>query len=61
MTRDKKAKIGATIGLMFFIMLFIEPMIFNTGFMLIVVFVIFVVGLIILLWKLMYFLFCEFF
>ena len=54
MERDKKAKIGATIGTILIIMLLFEPMIFNTCFMLMVLFFILVVSTISLLWWIMY-------
>lgn len=54
MEKDKKAKIGATIGTILIIMLFIEPMIFNTCFMLMALFFIFGVIIISLIWWMMY-------
>lgn len=54
MERDKKAKIGATIGTILIIMLFIEPMIFNTCFMFIVLMFMLVIITIILLWWILY-------
>lgn len=58
---DDKAKIGATIGLIWFLMLFIEPMIFNTFFALLALLIMITALLIVLLWMCMYFGLKEFF
>lgn len=58
---QKKAKICATLFMIFFIMLILEPIIFDTCFLLMVLFIAMAIGLIILLWSLLRYIFSEIF
>lgn len=58
---QKKAKICATLFMVFFIMLILEPIIFDTCFLLMVLFIAMAIGLIILLWSLLRYIFSEIF
>lgn len=58
---QKKAKICATLFMVFFIMLILEPIIFGTCFLLMVLFIAMAIGLIILLWSLLRYIFSEIF
>ena len=58
---QKKAKICATLFMIFFIMLILEPIILHTCFLLMVLSIASVIGLFILLWPFMYYMFSEFF
>ena len=61
MNVQKKAKICATLFMAFFIMLILEPIIFGTCFLLMVLFVAMAIGLIMLLWSLLRYIFSEIF
>ena len=58
---QKKAKICATLFMVFFIMLILEPIIFGTCFLLMVLFIAMAIGLIMLLWSLLRYIFSEIF
>lgn len=58
---QKKAKICATLFMIFFIMLILEPIIFDTCFLLMVLFIAMAIGLIMLLWSLLRYIFSEIF
>ena len=58
---QKKAKICATLFMIFFIMLILEPIIFGTCFLLMVLFIAMAIGLIMLLWSLLRYIFSEIF
>lgn len=58
---QKKAKICATLFMVFFIMLILEPIIFDTCFLLMVLFIAMAIGLIMLLWSLLRYIFSEIF
>lgn len=58
---QKKAKICATLFMIFFIMLILEPIIFDTCFLLMVLFIVMAIGLIMLLWSLLRYIFSEIF
>ena len=58
---QKKAKICATLFMIFFIMLILEPIIFDTCFLLMVLFIAMAIGLIVLLWSLLRYIFSEIF
>lgn len=61
MNVQKKAKICATLFMIFFIMLILEPIIFDTCFLLMVLFIAMAIGLIMLLWSLLRYIFSEIF
>lgn len=61
MNVQKKAKICATLFMVFFIMLILEPIIFDTCFLLMVLFIAMAIGLIMLLWSLLRYIFSEIF
>ena len=61
MDAQKKAKICATLFMVFFIMLILEPIIFDTCFLLMVLFIAMAIGLIMLLWSLLRYIFSEIF
>ena len=58
---QKKSKICATLLMIFFIMLFLEPIMFGTHFMVASLFTAMAIGLFIALWSFMYYMFSEFF
>ena len=58
---QKKAKICATLFMVFFILLILEPIIFGTCFLLMVLFIAMAIGLIMLLWSLLRYIFSEIF
>lgn len=58
---QKKAKICATLFMVFLILLILEPIIFDTCFLLMVLFIAMAIGLIILLWSLLRYIFSEIF
>ena len=58
---QKKAKICATLFMVFFIMLILEPIIFDTCFLLMALFIAMAIGLIMLLWSLLRYIFSEIF
>lgn len=58
---QKKAKICATLFMVFFILLILEPIIFHTCFLLMVLFIAMAIGLIMLLWSLLRYIFSEIF
>ena len=58
---QKKAKICATLFMVFFILLLLEPIIFDTCFLLMVLFIAMAIGLIMLLWSLLRYIFSEIF
>lgn len=61
MTREKKAKIGATIALIFFIMMFVEPITLGSPFLLMTAFVVVMAFLLCLVWWLLYHAFIDLF
>ena len=61
MNVQKKAKICATLFIIFFIMLILEPIIFGTCFLIMVLFIAMAIGLIMLLWSLLRYIFSEIF
>ena len=61
MNVQKKAKICATLFMVFFILLLLEPIIFDTCFLLMVLFIAMAIGLIMLLWSLLRNIFSEIF
>lgn len=61
MNVQKKAKICATLFMVFFIMLILEPIIFDTCFLLMALFIAMAIGLIMLLWSLLRYIFSEIF
>ena len=61
MNVQKKAKICATLFMVFFILLILEPIIFGTCFLLMVLFIAMAIGLIMLLWSLLRYIFSEIF
>ena len=61
MNVQKKAKICATLFMIFFILLILEPIIFGTCFLLMVLFIAMAIGLIVLLWSLLRYIFSEIF
>ena len=61
MDAQKKAKICATLFMVFFIMLILEPIIFDTCSLLMVLFIAMAIGLIMLLWSLLRYIFSEIF
>ena len=58
---QKKAKICATLLMSFFIFLFLEPIMFGTCFLFVPLFIAMAIGLIMLLWSFMYYMFSEIF
>ena len=61
METKKKAKICATLVMIFFILLILEPIIFGTHFMVASLFITMAIGLFIALWLFMYYMFSEYF
>ncbi len=61
MNVQKKAKICATLVMIFFILLILEPRIFDTCLLFISLFITMAIGLFIALWSFMYYMFSEFF
>ena len=61
MEAKKKAKICATLVMIFFILLILEPIMFGTHFMVASLFIIMAIGLFITLWLFMYYMFSEYF
>ena len=61
METKKKAKICATLLMIFFILLILEPIIFGTHFMVASLFITMAIGLFIALWLFMYYMFSEYF
>ena len=61
MEAKKKAKICATLVMIFFILLLLEPIMFGTHFMVASLFITMAIGLFIALWLFIYYIFSEFF
>ena len=61
METKKKAKICATLLMIFFILLLLEPIMFGTCFLFVPLFIAMAIGLIMLLWSFMYYMFSEYF
>ena len=61
MESKKKAKICATLLMIFFILLLLEPIMFGTCFLFVPLFIAMAIGLIMLLWSFMYYMFSEYF
>ena len=61
MEAKKKAKICATLVMIFFILLILEPIMFGTCFLFILLVIAMTIGLITLLWSLLCDIFSEFF
>ena len=61
MESKKKAKICATLVMIFFILLILEPIMFGTCFLFVPLFIAMAIGLIMLLWSFMYYMFSEIF
>lgn len=61
MEAKKIAKICATLLMIFFILLLLEPIMFGTHFMAASLFITMAIGLFIALWSFMYYMFSEFF
>ena len=61
MKTKKKAKICATLVMIFLILLILEPIMFGTCFLFILLVIAMAIGLIMLLWSLLYDNFSEFF
>ena len=61
MEAQKKAKICATLVMIFFILLILEPIMFGTHFMVASLFITMAIGLFIALWLFMYYMFSEYF
>ena len=61
METKKKAKICATLLMIFFILLLLEPIMFGTCFLFVPLFIAMAIGLIMLLWSFMYYMFSEIF
>ena len=61
MEAKKKAKICATLLMIFFILLILEPIMFGTHFMVVSLFITMAIGLFIALWLFMYYMFSEYF
>ena len=61
MESKKKAKICATLLMIFFILLLLEPIMFGTCFLFVPLFIAMAIGLIMLLWSFMYYMFSEIF
>ena len=58
---QKKSKICATLLMSFFIFLFLEPIMFGTCFLFVPLFIAMAIGLIMLLWSLLCYIFSEYF
>lgn len=58
---QKKSKICATLLMIFFILLILEPIIFGTCFLVVLLFIAMAIGLFILLWSLLCYIFSEIF
>lgn len=58
---QKKAKICATLVMIFFILLILEPIMFGTHFMVASLFITIVIGIFIALWLFIYYMFSEYF
>lgn len=61
MDTQKKAKICATLVMIYLILLILEPIMFGTCFLFVSLFIAMVIGLFIALWSFMYYMFSEFF
>lgn len=61
METKKKAKICATLVMIFFILLILEPIMFGTHFMVASLFITMAIGLFIVLWLFIYYMFSEYF
>ena len=61
METKKKAKICATLVMIFLILLILEPIMFGTHFMVVSLFITMAIGLFIALWLFMYYMFSEYF
>ena len=61
METKKKAKICATLVMIYLILLIIEPIMFGTCFLFVPLFIAMVIGLFISLWSLLCYIFSEFF
>lgn len=61
MEAEKKAKICATLVMIFLILLILEPIMFGTCFLFILLVIAMTIGLITLLWSFMYYMFSEIF
>ena len=61
METKKKAKTCATLVMIFFILLILEPIMFGTHFMVASLFITMAIGLFIALWLFMYYMFSEYF
>lgn len=61
MESKKKAKICATLVIIFFILLILEPIMFGTHFMVASLFITMAIGLFIALWLFIYYIFSEIF
>lgn len=61
MEAKKKAKICATLLMIFFILLLLEPIMFGTHFMAASLFITMAIGLFIALWLCIYYMFSEYF
>ena len=61
MEAKKKAKICATLVMIFFILLILEPIMFGTHSMVVSLFIAMAIGLFIALWSFMYYMFSEYF
>ena len=61
METKKKAKICATLVMIFFIVLILEPIMFGTHFMVASLFITMAIGLFIALWLFIYYMFSEYF
>lgn len=61
MESKKKAKICATLLMIFFILLILEPIMFGTHFMATSLFITMAIGLFIALWLFIYYMFSEYF
>lgn len=58
---QKKAKICATLLMIFFILLLLEPIMFGTCFLFVPLFIAMAIGLFIALWLFIYYMFSEYF
>lgn len=61
MDTQKKAKICATLVMIFLILLILEPIMFGTCFLFVPLFIAMAIGLIMLLWSLLCYIFSEIF
>ena len=61
METKKKSKICATLVMIFLILLIIEPIMFGTCFLFVLLVIAMAIGLFIALWSFMYYMFSEFF